>query len=650
MIPLTNNHHLKLFIFSSIFATSFILQPCTSFADAPEYPTYALDEVIVTATRVKQSPTDIPTSVSTITKDDISKGGYKSVLEALQNANLSIYDSGSSGLYSQSSVFINGDDRVLIMVDGRRINGDAIPVGGGNIRTNLNHLPDISNIEKIEIVRGPASSLYGSDAVGGMINIITRQAQASNTRLKTQYGNWGMRNYSFSSENNKNGLGILITASKKEQDYFKYKDSKSRQIKKMPNSSANNESVSIKLDKELSATESLSLYAQHVDSKVGYVMMPPGFPWHYPSAMETTHDNSIDLNYQWENQSGTEGNVKIYYADTSVNYSPWYQGTPNEIPEYSLMSKTSGIDWQNSWKLSNKASLVGGLTWSKINVDLPIEGINNVETTNKGIFLENNWYFAKNWTLTSGMRHDDHSVYGGKNTARFALNRKINEDTNIYANWGQFYKVPLIVQLYGKKFSWGNPNLRPEEGSAITLGFNTKIDSKTQLQGSIYNSNIDNAITMVVEGSTPISKNVSKQKRRGLNLSLKHQLSTNWDIAAGYSYNSIKEKNSNTNTFQYDPTNNQPNGYNFNLGYKNDKFDSELVLRGATGRNTTAFTANSYWTLDFTANYKIKDNIKLSLKGYNLTNSSYELRALANYPGGFPVASRHLYLGVEYQF
>ena len=606
---------------------------------------YNLDDYVVTANRIPVKKADTAASVTVITRADIEKGGYTRVLEILDKANVSILDCGSAG-YFDSAVFINGDDRVLIMIDGRKINKEN-DVGGGKTKFNLNFLPSVKNIERIEIVRGPASSLYGSDAAGGVINIITRKASKQETSYLVQGGSWGIFNQTLTTEGRENGFGYFITAERKRQDYFEYKDPKTGTVKHMPNSKVEQNAVSVKLDKDLSEGRSLTLYWNYMNSNIGYFLTPPGYKWHFPTAYEINQSNDVDLTYRWKNKTGTDGFFKVYHsADLRDDYH-YYENTPYEVDKYSMTSRTNGMEWQNNWKITDNYDVVGGASWRKVTMDIPCTGIYNKEMTDKAMFFENHWRLSDDWNLNAGMRYDQYNSFGSKNTARLAVNHKINKDTNVFASWGQFFRAPIIQELYSLSVPQGNPNLRPETGDTVTLGMNTKLNDKTKIQTSVFSSRIDDAIVRYSDGFLQTYKNVSKQKRHGFDIHLNHQLSPAWNVSAGYAYVQVREKGQGADSYRNYPTNNQPNGYRLNLEYSQDKWNGQIALRGATGRSLAAFTSSSYWVVDVAADYKVSSDLHAYFKGYNLTNRAYELNGLEGYAGSFPMAARRFTFGLE---
>lgn len=617
--------------------------PASATAEEAAQQDFSLDEYVVTANRMPVKLSETAANVTIITSDDIQKGGFTRITEILAQTNIGVDDIGA-GSAGVSAVTINGDDRVLILVDGRKINREYF-IGMGKTRVNLNQLPSVKNIERIEIVRGPASALYGSDAAGGVVNIITRKADKASTSLSLQSGSWGQRNSTFTTEGKDAGFGYRITAERKNQDDFEYKDAKTGKVVTMPNSYYEQDAVTMRLDQELSDGRSLSLYLEHMDGKAGYGLMPPSYSQHHATAYETTLENNMDITYHWGKNA--EDFIKVYHnaADYEI-----HKGSDTNQPDKSLTSRTTGAEWQQKWDLNDRYELLGGLEWRKITVDAPTDGINNKDLSNQAVFIENRWKLPSAWTVTAGMRYDDHNVFGGKSTARVTANRELNSNTNMYISWGQVFKAPNADELYGQSQAIGNPNLKPETGDTITLGLNTKLADDIQIKTSIFSSRINNAISYYPIDSTYMYwkfANLQEQKRSGLDISLTKQLPPYWNVTAGYAYVQVKNKDQGDADYYLNPANGQPNGYRLNLQYECDKWDAGLALRGASGRSLEAYTASSYWVLDLAAGYQINKNLRVYAKAYNLTNRAYEVRSESGTQGAFPMAARHWYFGVE---
>jgi vitamin B12 transporter len=624
--------------------SSAVLLSTSGIAAAEEASTeasYNFDEYIVTANRMPVKMSQVAANVTVITQEEIEKGGFTSVPDILSKSNVDLQANGSSTV-----PVLNGDDRVLILVDGRRMIWDHLVISGNShAGANLDVFP-VKNIERIEIVRGPASSLYGSDAVGGIINIITRKAKTASTSISSEFGSWGLRRYSLTTEGRENRIGYVITAEKKKRDNFEYKNPKTGKTETKQDSQLDQEFMTMKLDKELNSGNLLSLEVEHGDDKSGFAGTPK-FP--YPGGYRKVVDNNVALTYHWGQDKGVENFFRVYRNTSEQEYFK----SLNSIADL----YANGFNWQQNWQLSKGHTLTGGADWREEHID-DKDSINK-GYINKALFLENRWQLANNWSVTAGTRYDDHSIVGDNYSSRITVNRELNPTTNVYASWGQYVKNPTIAELFSNTEFWvGNPNLKPEEGTTTTIGINTKLGDGTKLQASIYSSHLQNALEWKSRWNLDPALslpgyfyNVSNEKRQGLDLNLTRQLSSQWTVGAGYTYTKTEIKDSTSADYVDYARNTQPNGYRLNVQYDQDKWDASLTLRSATGRSLREFSSKSYVTLDMIANYKINPDTRVYLKGYNLTNKAYELSSANGYgdAGSYPMPGRNFYLGVEHR-
>jgi vitamin B12 transporter len=643
------NNHRKKIVCSLICST--LLLGTSSVGSAEENAatteeSFNLDEYVVTASRIPVKLSEAGANITVVTREEIEKGAFTSLSDVLRKNNVNMAENDFSAY-----PILNGDDRVLIMVDGRKMNYPHWMLGGNERVMNINSLP-VKNIERIEIVRGAASALYGSDAAGGVINIITRKATASSTTVDSSFGSWGLRRYSIATEGKENGFSYLLTAEHKKRDSFKFDDSKTDATKTHPDSQVDEDFVTLRLDKDLGNGRELSLQFEHTENNSGFgagiltATSLPGFPGGY----QDVTGNNIALTYRWQQDTGANNFFRVYRnAEKGTFYNSFTKS--DYITPYSYEVHATGADWQQSWKISDKHTLVGGAGWRKDYKD-DKEFINESIST-KSLFMENRWNLPQQWSLSLGTRYDDQSITGDKTTSNIVVNRGINKAANVYASWGQFVRNPILEYLYGNSRLFANTNLKAETGDTVTVGVNTKLDERTKLQASIYSSRVKDAYEwsprtlyryLVINGGD--------QKRRGLDINLVHTLSPQWDVSIGYVYSKIEEEATGTTGYSNYDKNSQPNGYNLGLQYTQDKWNADLNLRAATGRSLAYFTSNSYLTLDMGVNYQLNPETRIYLKGYNLTNKSYELIEKSTFGVDtveFPMAGRNFYVGIEHR-
>lgn len=603
---------------------------------------YNFEEFVVTANRIPVKKTQLAASVTVISSEQIVNSGMSSVPDLLRKHNVDMQR------YASATVpVINGDDRVLILVDGRRMNWNHLLVSGNDhAGMMLDSLP-VENIERIEIVRGPASSLYGSDAVGGVINIITRQADAATTSVATEFGSWGFQRYNLTTQGKDDSLRYLLTLEKKRQQDFSYKSAATGEIKAHPDSYFDRDSIQLRIDKDFSADRSLTFQYEGNHGKSGFAgYLKPDGSSAYPGGSISSEDNNAALTYQWGTSGAAKNSLRVYRNQNSTTYYHSLS-SDSDLTAY-------GIDWQQNWKLNDSHTLVGGAEWrqEQLNDHASIQR----SFTTSALFAENRWTLPSHWSLTLGSRYDQQDRSGGHFTSRITANREIDDHSNLFVSWGQYTKNPTIAQLYNNTQWWkGNAALQPEQGDTFTIGYNTQLANQTKLQLSAYRSQISNAIDWAWkdwDGSGSYYTkyiNINEQQRQGFDLSLSRQLSPQWTLGAGYSYVSIENKGTSAPSYAPDLRNAQPNSYHLSADYTQDKWNGSLALRRISGRSLSKFSSGSYTTLDLVMNYQMNPATKLFFKGNNLTNAAYETTGSlwSSSSGEYPMPARSFYFGVE---
>ncbi len=627
--------------------SSALLLQMPAVTHAAEDDTYSFDQVVVTANRVPTELSETAENVTVITRQEIENGNYRDLADVLNHVSgVTVMEQGFPG--GEQYVRLNGDERVLIMVDGRRVNLGKTPGSYGKRATyDLNNFPTLANVERIEIVKGAGSALYGSDAVGGVINIITRKGSENHSTIDMGTGSWGTRNYTFTNEGSEKGWSWFLTAGKKEQDDYSHKDFKTGDVKDMANSSYDQKNITFRLDKEFDADHSVTFDFEHVNGHKGQPGMAPGYSLHYDQAYLDTLTNNWAVTYNFNQMKDTAGYLRVYQN----YYTYGYHDPEHSYNDSTYHDKETAVDWQNGWRLNADHLLVGGAEWRKTQVNYP-GFFGDKDFNNRAVYLEDRINFTDKWTFTPGIRYDDHSMFGGKTTPKATLNYKMDNTTNVYASWGKVFNAPTADDLFwpDQGYMKGNPDLKPETGYTTTLGINKKLSAKTEVMASLFHSQLNDAITWAPDSSGVwVPSNVNKQRKRGGEFSVNTILSPNWSVKAGYSYVNIKNQDYGSSNYERDIYNVEPNGYHFSLDYKNQVWNVELTGTGASGRSTQGFTSSHYWVWDLAVNYKFDNNLHTYVKVNNITNQAYELYGSTSL-GAFPMASRSYQAGIQYCF
>lgn len=600
--------------------------------------------MVVTATRTESKVVDVPVNTTVISAEKIADRHYLDVADALKDVpGANVLDTGV-GAY-EKKVVLNGDERVLVLVDGKRVNIDMGTMSRASY--DLNQMPDVSLIERIEVVKGHGGALYGSDAVGGVINIITKKMDHSYGKVSMGFGSHQARDAKAMYTIKEGKTGVMVAASKYKQGYHEYKDAKTEANKRWPVASTyENEKVSVKLSQELSETSNLEL---------GYDFSKfEGVRSYSTKAKSASFSNKktndFYAKYDWTVNDKDQGFIQLYR-----NKYDYYNADD-------MYETDTGFEAQQNITLSDNNRLVVGASYRKAKALNATSYTAEKSINNKAVFVSDQWEFAPSWTLDAGVRYDKHSTAGSKTTWSAGLNKKFDENSHAYFNWGQVFKAPTLDDLYyysvmewgsSKYENYGNPNLKPEKGDTWTIGYGTKIADKTSVNISYFQSKLEDAIdwdtTYSTNGSVSIARNVDKQKKNGMELSVGHELNDNWNLEASYTY--IRVKNNDNGSGYVRDANYIPNMYRFGVRYHDDLWNADLFLRGGSGADKSAYVDSKYMTLDMSVAYKATKDLSFYAKGYNLFNKAYAESAGVN--GGtytYPAQGRRFIIGAEYTF
>lgn len=644
-----NVQSLRNAVLVSLLAGTTVVWGGTAFA-AEDLQEFALDDMVITASRVPTQKVDTPADISVITKEEIADQNYASASDALRAIpGVNVLGSGAKGSsMGQDKILLNGDERVLVLVDGRRMNL------GSSGNSSADWLPPVNAIERIEVLKGGGSALYGTDAVGGVINVIMKKGSdiGNHVTVKAAGGSWNAEQYAISaSGSNDSGLGLIVSATKERRGEYKFKNAngKSQMLK---NSGYDDTGVIVKLDQKVGEDNRIGVNFEHINAEGG---SPFGYSKWGTTDSHKRISNNVALRYDWNESSDEKGYVQVY-----KNYQHAHFRSPSVSNQSNFTDSTVGFEAQQNFKFSETDAFTAGLEYYKTTVDNNALYTGKRDINNKAIFAENRWEFAPTWQLNTGLRYDHHSKYGSEVTPKVALNKKFDENSNAYLSWGRVFNAPTTDDLFwhqvdssqwGTFYTYGDPNLKPEKGYVWTFGGNTKLNEKTSLSANVFYSKITDAIDWDYT-SVPnytLAVNVNKEKRRGLELSLNHDFDDNLSAYASYTYVQVKQDKG--KGFTKDLTT-KPNIYRAGLKYKNADWLFTLNANAVTGQSEKNFVDSSYFTLDLGAQYKINDNAKLFINGYNLTNARYaEFGGLyKNGEAKYPMAGRSFIIGAEYTF
>lgn len=456
-------------------------------------------EVVVTANRIKTSLKEVASSVTIITREQLAKTGKSRILEALEEAlGLSTAQSGPPG--SQATVFIRGAnaEHTLVMIDGTEVNDPITPTRSFDMSLLL-----VENIDRIEILRGPQSTLFGSDAMGGVINIITRQSSGRPKFFLSGYGG-SYGTYSGNAEVSGSTSVVRYSASAALFDTDGFSAASTNYEGNEEADGHRNLTLSGRIGFDLSANLSLDFFARRIDTETdldnsgGDYGDDPNSVQSYDSLFFMGQVRGLFLRNRWEQ------NLKVSVVDyhrTSSN--PVDESNPFLSEESEFKSKLWKLDWQNSLFLHESNTLTFGLEHQKEQGESwyrsegmfgPYESVfPRQKAHNTGLYVQDQFRFDSRLFLTAGIRYDNHSQTEPSTTYRIAPAYVIESTgTKIKATWGTGFKAPSLYQLYAPATLFGpagNENLKPEKSTGWDLGVEQNFLDNTLMFGFTYFSN-----------------------------------------------------------------------------------------------------------------------------------------------------------------
>ena len=610
---------------------------------------YTLDDIVVTASRSETAISDVPADVTLISEEQIERGNYKSVSDALKGANINVVQKGFAAY-----PVINGDSRVLVMVDGKKVNWDHLVVSGDTNAVDVDQIA-IGDVERIEIVRGPNSSLYGERAVSGVINIITKRPTAGKPTgsFNMQLGSWGEKRAgaNISGGDGKNSIKVGV-AHERRRD-FQYKNAYGEK-RTFENSDINRTDYNVGFDRILGSDRLRLEFSRHEgDDGYGVSLKNPRTGASQYQGRTNSADTSYGATYMFGSEKEGEGTFLRFYRNESKS-----DGGFNSQYDHHL--RRNAFEGQKLWMLGDKNMLIGGFLWSQEKIHemsgyIPMDA----SAVTKALFLEDDWQLGRGYSLKLGSRLEHHNDFGTDVTSHISLNKKLNRGTHAYISFGQAVNNPSLKMRYADSPYWvGREDLKQERSHTFTIGADSQITRKWSVSGSLYWSKVKDALRWVNGYTDPMTlvyvrgyyKNVQTEDRRGLELSTRYRADDRWTVRAAYSFAHIDSTDPEKGFLS---SNTRPNGYNLGISYTQGKWDADLDLNYVTGRSAARFTDSRYLTLDLGVNYHISPEFKVYLKGINLTDESYEsigADGVWTPIGAYAMPSRHFILGGTYNF
>ena len=612
--------------------TLFILFPVSLFAQEKEV---ILEKVVVTATRVETPMEEIASSVTVISSEEIERKQKTHVMEILRGIpGLDVVRTGGAG--KNTSVFIRGanSEHTLVMIDGVEVND---PISPGR-SYDFAHLT-VDNIERIEVIRGPQSTLYGSDAIGGVVNIITKKGEGkpkfflsaeggSFTTFREATGISGGNkwvNYSFAlSRFDTEGIS---TASKKDGNYER--------------DGYENTSLSAKLGFKPMDNLGIDFILHYMDAKTeldNFAGVGGDDPNYVQKSNQFLFKTQVGLSLfdqVWSQKLGlalNDHNRDIKNKKDSQHPFDYEKGRYD--------GQLLKFDWQHHLQLHKTNALTFGLEYEREEGKSkyyweslwgPGQSIFPKKTANiKGYYIQDEIKLWDRLFATLGIRIDDHSRFGSETTYRVAPAYLIKEtDTKIKGTFGTGFKAPTLYQLFAPATLWGpigNKDLKPEKSKGWDFGVEQNFFKNRVTLGATYFRNDFKDLIQFDWGQGYI--NIAKAKTEGVELFASAKPIDDLTLRINYTYTDTEDKTTGEalirrpkNKIGFDINYHFLNNGNVNLGvvYVGKRDDLDFSISPSR-----RVKLDQYTLVNLAVSYDITKNFQLFGRVENLLDKEYE--------------------------
>ena len=615
----------------------------TGTGDDETLPTYLHGEVVVTATRTQKRDIDVPAATTVITAEDIKKSGAANASDALEKVNGFVYKSfGPNG--AAMGAMTNE-------VNVRGLKGGALVLMNGNPiawrgKYNLDQIP-ASQIERIEIVKGSGSVLYGSEAVAGVINIITKKK--STNEVHAGFGNYGQRSYGVTLGDDK--FGFYYNYDKfGRRDKLTYTDYEQARLHAQTRTDIYDivkqnmgvtYRVNPRLDFQVGYYETEGKYSRtitavdntHGPTAAQHIRI--GEP--YNRRKYETKQYITQLNYRDSKWKGS-----LFFNTGTLEFKgPSYFNsrtglrTPNGRYHTREKNMTYGIDMQRTWRVNPKSTAILG-------VDLMHERFADIPTdasTDNARYSRNNWGVFGQWEQRFDERNT--GIFGLRETWTTGAARgqnyhnlsasaqwlhKLNRENSVYLNVSQSFVMPTFAQMYpNNDRQMAAPNLRPQKGVNYEIGWKQKHNGHSWKAALFHMRVKDNITARVNRIGGRAEYQYTNEDFRNIGLELSNEIQG----THGFSYNwGLTWQNPQTKSSK------KMLGWERTFGriqltggvtYKKDKWTSSLSASYLADRvqspsDAPAYRSKPYLLTTWNTTYAPDENSELSLRIDNVLN------------------------------
>ncbi|WP_426220960.1 TonB-dependent receptor domain-containing protein [Pseudomonas sp. DWRC2-2] len=597
-----------------------------------------LPNVVISANRQVQARNDSSAANTIFTRDDIDRLQPTSVTDLLSRVpGVQVAPTGGRG--SLPGIYIRGTKSAqsLVLVDGQRI---ANTTSGDSGLQYLN----VDQIERVEVLRGSRSVIYGSDAIGGVIQVFTRRnaEQGLQPRLKVGFGShqtWERSvGLSGADERTRFNLGASLDET----------------------AGINSTHTSFPSDGDHDAyrNQSLSLNLSHAFSdelEAGFNLLD--------NRGKSEYDNSFG---RYDVATGQTGGQKPYTDYTLSSASGYLDAKLNErwhsrlelghsenrdtkrdtlSDDFSVFNTyRDSVNWQNDLTLNDQNSLILGGDWYEDRLHGSTTFTEN-SRWNRAAFVQHRFH-GEGFSTELGLRRDQNQQFGGQNSWSGTLTLPVNPDNELLLSYSEGFRAPTFNDLYYPDeygFKNSNPDLKPETSKSYEMQWRSQLSNTSRLEASLYRTDIQDAIVFGSDGP----QNVSSARINGFEAALKQEL-FGWESSLGLAMIDPRDRDSGRTLARR-----ARRTVSLDLDRQFDQFGvgaSWQAVSSSYDDPKNQQPLGGYGLLGLRASWAVNREIVLNMKVDNLLDKAYS-RALYQYQGqqyGYREEGRALMVGVTW--
>ena len=608
--------------FGAIVCACLILcsKPCHA---EEEFP---IEKIVITASRAQENYSDTSRKIDVITAADMEAVQAKDLSDVLNHVNsVNVTNYGGPGATKTLKMRGSTASQVLVLVDGRPINS---PRDG---EVDLSAIP-LDAIDRIEVMHGPASSLYGSSAMGGIVHIITKKPpkKGNSTEATSSFGTFRTYQERLSHGQRIGNLGFLLSGGFQSSEGFR------------ENSAFNAKDLNVKLDYDAAPGQNISL-------NTGFYRSLVGTPGEITSVdlddKQRVLKNFVDLNWRWAIDPETSISVKIYNNHDRLEFmeNTAWSIFDTAFNKFIHTTQTRGLDIQADKQFNDFYRAIAGFNYVLNLNDSTSSAKHNY--TVYAAYLNNEFNVSQDLKANLGARIDDYSNFGFQTSPSLSVLYKIKEKNKLHGLISRSFRAPTFNDLYWPDEGWakGNPNLKPEKGTTGEIGLETEYNKYLSTNLTYFRSFYNEFIQWAEAAGVWSPTNIGSAVIEGIELENTWQPVEKLEVSLNYTYQ--KAEDDKTHKFLiYQPKNKIDLSVEHKdvLGWSMGIKGQWTGLRFHDAENT--IKVKGVFVLGFHASKKWKSGVTYFININNALNKKYQ--PVRNYPApGFDLTS-----GIKLEF